>query len=147
INPDGSFRGFGYVTFTSQTAADECLNTGFEIFGRPVRLDYSTPSRAAGSSAPPSNCTTASSSSTPFPTAPKRPPCARSSRPSAPYKASASPPAPAMRSCRRRTPWPRTRVSHMLDRSQLTGGPCAGEQEPREPSAVLYDYRGNEEAL
>ncbi|KAF8146018.1 hypothetical protein K438DRAFT_1991187 [Mycena galopus ATCC 62051] len=44
INPDGSFRGFGYVTFTSQTAADECLNTGFEIFGRPVRLDYSTPS-------------------------------------------------------------------------------------------------------
>ncbi|KAJ7255057.1 hypothetical protein B0H12DRAFT_1323258 [Mycena haematopus] len=42
-NPDGSFRGFGYVTFLEQSAADRCLETGFEIYGRPARLDYSTP--------------------------------------------------------------------------------------------------------
>ncbi|KAF8176319.1 hypothetical protein K438DRAFT_2022560 [Mycena galopus ATCC 62051] len=60
INPDESFHGLDYVTFTSQTAAGKCLNTRFEIFGRPVRLDYSTPpSHAAGSSALPSNRTVA----------------------------------------------------------------------------------------
>ncbi|KAF7373223.1 hypothetical protein MSAN_00531100 [Mycena sanguinolenta] len=50
-NPDGSFRGFGYVTFVEQSAADSCLEAGFQVFGRPVRLDYSTPP-GSGSTSP-----------------------------------------------------------------------------------------------
>lgn len=43
INPDGSSRGFGYVTFTEQEAADRCIQAGLEVFGRPIRLDYTVP--------------------------------------------------------------------------------------------------------
>ncbi|KAJ7166685.1 hypothetical protein C8R46DRAFT_996356 [Mycena filopes] len=40
LNPDGSSRGFGYVTFTEQAAADAVIKAGLYIFNRPARLDY-----------------------------------------------------------------------------------------------------------
>ncbi|KAJ6542852.1 hypothetical protein B0H19DRAFT_1172218 [Mycena capillaripes] len=47
VNPDGSSRGFGYVTFVEQSGADACLNGGVEIFARPARIDYTVDQRSA----------------------------------------------------------------------------------------------------
>ncbi|KAJ7468759.1 hypothetical protein FB451DRAFT_1136991 [Mycena latifolia] len=50
---DGSSRGFGYVVFSEQEGATNAVNSGTEVFGRPLRLDYSAPKsnnpRPAGS--------------------------------------------------------------------------------------------------
>ncbi|KAF7345005.1 hypothetical protein MVEN_01663300 [Mycena venus] len=52
VNPDGSSRGFGYVTFLQQSAADECLRTGVQIFGRPLRIDYTAPQNTSRTPTP-----------------------------------------------------------------------------------------------
>ncbi|KAK7029921.1 hypothetical protein R3P38DRAFT_2436386, partial [Favolaschia claudopus] len=40
---DGSNRGAGFVVFTNQAAADECLSKGLQVSGRPLRVAYSSP--------------------------------------------------------------------------------------------------------
>jgi hypothetical protein len=52
IHPDGSSRGFGYVTFSEQADADRCLQNGLEIHGRGVRVNYQDPSTARANAPP-----------------------------------------------------------------------------------------------
>lgn len=52
MNPDGSARGFGYVSFVDQEAATALFESGAELLGRPLRIDYTQPRPDAGAGRP-----------------------------------------------------------------------------------------------